>query len=285
MAREVIDSGKYIQVYSDGCMRIDNVVLSHPHLLAKWTPKGSEKSFYAIRPMLHVDDHGETVSIIKDSLNKLMGEKKLGRITRDNNPIRDNSDPEVDVKYEVDVDYYTFNAKEDRQPKILISDTLTDVMADHDEIEELFKNGAIVSILIRPWAFDKGGNKGVAFNLLAVNWQAEGDDIEVGGGDVDVGDVWGSGGDSAPRGDRGSRRTRGGDDEDRGSRRTRGGDDEDRGSRRTRGGDDEDRGSRRTRGGDDEDHGSRRTRGGDDEDHGSRRTRPSRDGGSGGRTL
>ena len=84
MAREVIDSGKYIQVYSDGCMRIDNVVLSHPHLLAKWTPKGSEKSFYAIRPMLHVDDHGETVSIIKDSLNKLMGEKKLGRITRDN---------------------------------------------------------------------------------------------------------------------------------------------------------------------------------------------------------
>jgi len=132
MAREVIDSGKYIQVYSDGCMRIDNVVLSHPHLLAKWTPKGSEKSFYAIRPMLHVDDHGETVSIIKDSLNKLMGEKKLGRITRDNNPIRDNSDPEVDVKYEVDVDYYTFNAKEDRQPKILISDTLTDVMADHD---------------------------------------------------------------------------------------------------------------------------------------------------------
>lgn len=215
MAKNIVKQGKFIKIYDDGQIRIDNVLMAHPHLLKPHSfEEGDEDSKrYRMRCMLDKDVHGETYKILKEEQSAMMKSKNLGKLTRDANAVFDYTE---DDGRQVDSDllYYLINPKSFRQPSIRMEGQKLDPRQDAEDIEEAFVNGAECSVLLTLYTYNQKGNKGCGFNLIAVNWMGEGDpDIDIGGGGASDEDVWGeSSGSSkkaAPK-----RRSRDEDDDD-----------------------------------------------------------------------
>lgn len=178
MAREIVKKGENFVVYSDGCVRVDNVRLSYPHLAAPWaqneinpeTGKPSLKKF-SMKGLGAKDTHNGVKDALVEIINKLCAEKKFGKLGADKKFIRNGDD----LSGEENEGSWVISASENANRPPKLRDARGNPVTG-DEAETLFYPGCYVDMLIRPWAQDsKDFGKRINSNLIAVKFREDGE--------------------------------------------------------------------------------------------------------------
>lgn len=199
MAREIVKSVKNAVLYSDGCIRIDNVRASYPHVDLPWSKteldaqsgKPARKK-YSITGLGDKVTHGEVKDLCVEVINKLLLDNKMGKIGSEHKFIRDGDNSGKDEAEGM----WLFKASENADKAPSVRDVTGRKLTDPSEIAKTIYPGCYVDILIRPWAQNNEHGKKTNANLIAVKFREIGerfgeapiDDEDVFGGGDEVGD-------------------------------------------------------------------------------------------------
>lgn len=189
MAGKLVPLKKVVNgvLYTNGMLRIDNVIASYPHLdkpSAGDDPNATPK--YSIQGLANKDTHAEVIALGREVLKKIMDEKKL-KIGGDKLFMKD-GDKWFEGKDEC-ANCYVFTAREADRPTLRMADgTKLDPKEDLEEIKNMFYGGCVVSILINPWVQDNKYGKRINANLRTVKFVEDG--TPFGEGRVDDEDAW-----------------------------------------------------------------------------------------------
>lgn len=137
----------------------------------------------------------EDIAVLKLAMRKA-AEAKFGARMPANlrSPIRDGSEKSrtdehgamtYESGYGPDVWFINTTAKADSRPQL--RDNLNREITANDEIKRVFYGGCFVRAIIRAFAYDTNGNKGVSFGLNGVQFVGHGPRF---GGGVDAGSVF-----------------------------------------------------------------------------------------------
>lgn len=173
-------------LYTNGMMRIDNVIASYPHLDKPYAGEDGGEPKYSIQGLAPKETHSEIIELVRDTMKKIMADKKI-KIAADKLFMKD-GDKYFEEKDEC-AGRYVFAARESDRPTLRMADgTKLDGKDDAAEIKELFYGGCVVSILINPWVQDNKYGKRLNANLRAVKFVEDG--TPFGEGRVDDDEAW-----------------------------------------------------------------------------------------------
>lgn len=169
-------------LFSDGCIRIDNVRASYPHLEKPWAGKGNDDdddgskskkaAKFGIVGLLPKDTHKQAKDLIKETILKICADNDT-KVAVDKWFLTDGDKGE---KVEEE-GHFKISARESKRPTCRNRDKS---ILDKDEVADVIYGGCYVNILIRPWYQDgvkvgKGYGKRVNAGLVAVQFVRDGE--------------------------------------------------------------------------------------------------------------
>lgn len=186
MARTVVKSVANAVQYDDGCIRIDNVICSYPHLDKPWKKNDKDRAKFSVTGLAPKETHGEAKAMLVDRINALLVEHKMGKIGAEHKFVRNGDGEDGPLKPETE-GMWQIKASEnpDRAPKV--RDQLTKVMTPEEILKKIYP-GCVINILIRPWAQNNEHGKKVNANLIAVQFVKDG--VRIGEAAIDDDDAW-----------------------------------------------------------------------------------------------
>ncbi len=170
--RTVVKKVENAILYSDGCIRIDRVRASYPHVDKPWAKnEGEDRPKFSITGLGDKKTHTEVKNLCVEVINKLLTENKMGKIGSEHKFCRDGDNAGKDECE----GQWIFKASENPDKAPTIRDRAARKVTDEKAIRELIYPGCYVNILIRPWAQDNKHGKKVNANLIAVQFCEDGD--------------------------------------------------------------------------------------------------------------
>lgn len=168
--------------YENGAIRIDNVVLSYPHLDERWSspdPKTGVKPppKYSLVALMPKETHGEAAKLIEKAIKELIA-AKAGFIAGKKDWFMRDGEQTGKPGYD---DKWTVNAGEDGEVAIrdkkgnVLRDAKGNEFVEKADIARMFYPGAIVSVLLRPWRQDNSFGKKINAGLVAVKFMDDGE--------------------------------------------------------------------------------------------------------------
>lgn len=184
--REIVKKVDNAILYSDGCIRIDNVRASFPHLdkpYSKADPKTGVKpeAKFGLTGMLDKKTHVAAKNLCVEVINKIMAENDCKAIAAANKFIRNGNDS----GREEYLGYWTVSARESRRPTV--RNRKGEVMTEQEILNTIYA-GCRVNMLIRPWYQDNDWGKRLNAGLVGVQFVR--DDEQIGEGRVDDDGAW-----------------------------------------------------------------------------------------------
>lgn len=183
MAREIVKKGPNFVLYNDGCIRIDNVRASYPHLDKAWAKEETDRAKFSLTGLADKETHEAVKTACVEIINKLCTERKLGKLGSAHKFIR-NGDDEGKEECE---GMWVIKASENADRRPACRDRKGNLV-DQDKIAEMFYPGCYVNMLIRPWAQDNKHGKKINANLIGVQFARDGE--RFGEGSVSDDDAW-----------------------------------------------------------------------------------------------
>lgn len=178
-------------LYENGCIMIQNVRCSFPHLDEPYAGKkddGSEgKPAFGIVGMLDKKTHVAVKDLIIEANNALLAANQNATVAKDKRFIR-NGDDQDREEY---VGHWTVSARETKRPSV--RNQRGELILEKDKIADMIYGGCYVNILIRPWYQDgqkvgKGFGKRINAGLIGVQFVRDGESF--GEGRIDDSDAW-----------------------------------------------------------------------------------------------
>lgn len=183
MAREVVKKVKNAVLYSDGCIRVDMVRASYPHLDKAWAKNEGDRAKFSITGLAPKETHAEAKALIVEEINKLLSSSKIGKLAAEHKFMRDGDNAGKDECEGM----WTIKASENADRRPSCRNRRGTVLAP-DEVAEAIYPGCWVNVLIRPWAQNNKHGKKINANLIAVQFVKDGE--RFGEGPIDDEDVW-----------------------------------------------------------------------------------------------
>lgn len=170
MARTIVKKVKNAILYSDGCIRIDNVIASYPHLDKAWAKNESDRKKFSITGLAPKETHDEAKSLLVEEINKLLVSSKIGKLAGEHKFVRNGDDSGKDENE----GRWVIKASEnpERRPSVR---TTRGTLMEIDEIADKVYPGCIVNILLRPWAQNNQHGKKINANLIGVQFVRDGE--------------------------------------------------------------------------------------------------------------
>lgn len=195
MARTVVEKGSNFWIYDDGSVRVDNVRCSYPHLHEAWAKndvdpvsgKPTSRKF-SVTGLADQSTHKEFMQAMVKLINRLLTEKKMGKIGSDKKFIRNGDDAGADEAEGQWIVATSETAK--RRPSL--RDRRGSQVSPEDA-EEMFYPGCYINLFFKPWAQDNDYGKRVNASLIAVQFVRDGE--RFGEAPIDDEDVWDDNGD------------------------------------------------------------------------------------------
>lgn len=184
-ALEIQKRGKNFIRYTNGCIKIENVRFSYPHLDKPYAGKNAtEKSVpkYGVVSMLNKKTHVEAKKAIEERIAELLKEAKLNKMPMKDKFFRD-GDEEKEAVYE---GHWIVSAREERKPAV--RNRRGELVTEPRDIADLIEGGYWGHVLIRPWFQDNDYGQKVNAGLVGV--QHVKDDETFGEGRIDDTDAW-----------------------------------------------------------------------------------------------
>lgn len=195
-------------LYTNGCIKIENVRFSYPHLAKPFAGKNDEGKTstpkFGIVGMLPKKTHVKAKDLIVEAMNSILAANKdeSGAPAKvgANKKFCRNGDDEEQESY---AGHWIVSAREERRPSV--RNKRGEVVSEPDKIADMIYGGCWGSILIRPWFQDgkkTGAGYGKRINAGLVGVQFLRDDEAFGEGRIDDSDAWTNEDDgSGPSGD------------------------------------------------------------------------------------
>lgn len=180
-------------LYTNGCVKLENVRFSFPHIAE---PKAGEsedgkptKAKFGVVSMLPKATHKEAKELLKEAILKLLASNQNAKVALDKWCLRNGDD----MDREEYMGHFIVSAREERRPSV--RNKRGEPVVEKDEIADMFYGGCWGSVLIRPWYQDgqkvgKGYGKRVNAGLVGVQFVRSGDPF--GEGRIDDTDAWDS---------------------------------------------------------------------------------------------
>lgn len=186
MARTVVKQVLNGVLYDDGCVRVDNVICSYPHLDKPWKKNEKDREKFSVTGLGPKETHGEVKALLVEQINRLLAEAKMGKIGAEHKFVRNGDTEDGPLKPETE-GMWIIKASEnpDRAPKV--RNQLTKVMTPAEILKTIYP-GCIINILIRPWAQNNDFGKKINANLIAVQFVKDG--TRIGEAAIDDDDAW-----------------------------------------------------------------------------------------------
>lgn len=182
--RKIVTKVENAILFSDGCIRIDNVRASYPHLDKAWAKSEGDTPKFGITGLGPKATHEAAKKMCAQEINKLIEANNLGKLGSAHKFCRNGDD---DGKAEAE-DHWMFRASENANKKPSVRDRRGNKVTDAAEILEMIYPGCLVNILIKPWAQNNKHGKKINANLIAV--QFVGDAERFGEGSIDDEDAF-----------------------------------------------------------------------------------------------
>jgi hypothetical protein len=186
MARQIVKKVKNAILYDDGCVRIDGVVCSYPHLDKPWKKNDGDREKYSVTGLAPKETHGEAKALLVEMINNLLTSNKMGKIGAEHKFVRNGDTEDGPLKPETENMWIIKSSENpDRPPKV--RDQLAKLMSP-EKIAKTIYAGCIINILIRPWAQDNKHGKKINANLVGVQFVRDG--TRIGEAAIDDDDAW-----------------------------------------------------------------------------------------------
>lgn len=203
MAREVQKKGRNYVLYTDGCIRVDNVILSHPHLDKPYAGSdGKGDPAYGASFLMPKDTHEEVKEVFKTIFAELEAKEKI-KVKGANRCLRDGDGEGPGCGKPETAGRFLLAAREKNAP--ILRDQAK-MSVEPARATRVFYGGCIVNALVRPWAQNNKYGQRINANLLAVQFVKDGTPFGTGRiTDDDADDIFDEVEDDAPRGKASSR--------------------------------------------------------------------------------
>lgn len=183
MAREIAKRVKNAILYTDGCIRIDNVRASYPHLDKAWAKNDKDKKKYSITGLAPKETHEEAKKLLVEEINKLLTSSKIGKLASEHKFVRNGDDSGKDENE----GHWIIKASENEGRRPTVRDQ-KGRLVEIEDIAELIYPGCFVNILLRPWAQNNEHGKKINANLIGVQFAKKGE--RFGEAPIDDEDAW-----------------------------------------------------------------------------------------------
>jgi len=170
---------KRLFIRDDGTILIKGVRLAYEHVFAPWRKTDKEKLKFSGRFLMGNDDFKEEIVQLREHVKKLQKDHFKGIIKPADLFFRD-GDQAGKEEFE-DHWYIAASENEDRPPAVLKPNK-----QECKKSDDLIYSGAVVNVIIRPWAQDNSHGKKLNANLLLVQHKAHGDKFGGGPSEVDT---------------------------------------------------------------------------------------------------
>lgn len=186
MARTIVKQVKNAILYDDGCVRVDNVTCSYPHLDKPWKKNEKDREKFSVTGLAPKETHGDAKALLVEVINSLLASNKMGKIGAEHKFVRNGDTEDGPLKPETEA-MWIIKASEnpDRAPKV--RDERTKVMTPAEILKRIYA-GCVINILIRPWAQNNEHGKKINANLIAVQFVKDG--TRIGEAAIDDDDAW-----------------------------------------------------------------------------------------------
>jgi hypothetical protein len=186
MARTIVKQVKNAILYDDGCIRVDGVIASYPHLDKPWKKNEKDKEKFSITGLAPKETHDEAKKLMVEVINSLLAGAKMGKIGAEHKFCRNGDGEDGPLKPETE-GMWIIKASEnpDRPPKV--RDERTKIMTPSEILKRIYA-GCVINILIRPWAQNNDFGKKINANLIAVQFVRDG--TRIGEAAIDDDDAW-----------------------------------------------------------------------------------------------
>jgi Protein of unknown function (DUF2815). len=190
MARTIVETvkrpdGKTAAIlYSDGCIRIDYVRASYPHVDKPWAKNEQDRPKFSITGLADKTTHGAVKDLLVRQINAVLKDKQMGKIGSEHKFCRDGDDSGKDEAEGM----WVIKASENPENQPAVRNAKGALITDAAAINKLIYPGCYVNILIRPWGQDNKHGKKVNANLVGVQYAGEGE--RFGEASLDDEDVW-----------------------------------------------------------------------------------------------
>jgi len=186
MARSIVKKVANAILYDDGCVRVDGVICSYPHLDKPWKKNDGDREKYSVTGLAPKETHNEAKALLVEVINNLLTSNKMGKIGAEHKFVRNGDTDEGPLKPETEGMWIIKSSENvDRPPKV--RDERTKVMTPQEIAKRIYP-GCIINILIRPWAQDNKHGKKINANLVAVQFVRDG--TRIGEAAIDDDDAW-----------------------------------------------------------------------------------------------
>ncbi len=170
MAREIVKKVKNAILYNDGCIRIDNVIASYPHLDKPWKKNEEDRAKFSITGLAPKETHEEAKTLLVAEINKLLTSSKIGKLASEHKFVRSGDDSGKDENEGMWVVKVSENPE--RRPAVR---TARGTLMEVSDIAEKIYPGCVVNILLRPWAQNNKYGKKINANLIGVQFVRDGE--------------------------------------------------------------------------------------------------------------
>lgn len=186
MARTIVKQVKNAILYDDGCIRVDGVIASYPHLDKPWKKNEKDKEKFSITGLAPKETHAEAKGLLVEVINSLLAGAKMGKIGAEHKFVRNGDGEDGPLKPETE-GMWIIKASEnpDRPPKV--RDERTKIMTPSETLKRIYA-GCVINVLIRPWAQNNDFGKKINANLIAVQFVRDG--TRIGEAAIDDDDAW-----------------------------------------------------------------------------------------------
>ncbi|WOK01441.1 DNA binding protein [Pseudomonas phage UF_RH7] len=181
MALEVAKKVKNAVLYTNGCIRIDGVRASFPHLDKPYAGEDGGTPAYGLVSLLDKTTHKEAKDLIVERINEVLAQNKNAKVAADRKFIRNGDDSARDEEN----GHWTVSARETKRPSIRDKDK--SVLSPEEALDKIY-GGCFVNVLIRPWFQDNKYGKRVNAGLVAVQFLRDGEAF--GEGRIDDEEAW-----------------------------------------------------------------------------------------------
>lgn len=171
--------------YTNGCIKVENVRFSYPHLDKPYAGKNAKPTDipkFGIVGMLNKRTHVAVKTMIEERIAELLKEMKLSKLPPKDKFLRNGDDEKEDV-YD---GHWIVSAREERQPSV--RDRKGQLVTDPKKIADLIEGGYWGHMLIRPWPQDNDYGQKVNAGLVGV--QHIRDDDTFGEGRINDEEAW-----------------------------------------------------------------------------------------------
>lgn len=185
MALQIVKQVKNATKYDNGCIRLDNVRLSYPHIAVPQTDDKGKKSFSAVF-LLNKETHAEAIQLLRDEVAEVKAKNPGKAVAKDKLFIRDGDGDAYSEKPECH-GHYVVAAREKTRPTVRDNKNKP---VDVEDIENVLYAGCYVDGLIMSWFQDNEFGKRINANLKSLRFHADGEAF--GQSRVDDAEVWGA---------------------------------------------------------------------------------------------